>query len=327
MANVLTDTSSALSKQRAADIFLFNASIDRNSADTLIQEVQKAVARKHRNQEALLFLTTYGGDPDSAFRIARSLKNNYQLLTVYVLGFCKSAGTLIVLGANEIVMSTYGELGPLDVQLSKQDDMLHRDSGLNFLGALELVTSQTFSAFESYFVQIIQGSGGTITTHTAGEIATNVAVGLYGKLMEQLDPIQVAEVKRSMRIANDYGNILCKNSELVEKLISNYPSHSYVIDFVQAQDLFKGVIPIRIPSEEEMELCSILQGLMLHQRKEAMICLLNPDVNEPDSMKEEQNHEHASSHPASNPSESGGSDVQTLNGPGHVTDKGGGNSL
>jgi ClpP class serine protease len=41
-----------------------------------------------------------------------------------VSGYCKSAGTLIALGANELAFGEHGELGPLDVQIAKRDEVL-----------------------------------------------------------------------------------------------------------------------------------------------------------------------------------------------------------
>ena len=37
------------------------------------------------------------------------------------LTHCKSAGTLLALGADEIIMSNLSELGPLDIQLPDRD--------------------------------------------------------------------------------------------------------------------------------------------------------------------------------------------------------------
>ena len=36
---------------------------------------------------------------------------------------CKSAGTLLLIGATSLIISDRGELGPLDVQLSKPDEI------------------------------------------------------------------------------------------------------------------------------------------------------------------------------------------------------------
>ncbi len=52
-----------------------------------------------RNRDALLILETAGGDPDAAFRIARALGFHYRRVHALIPRHCKSAGTLIALGA------------------------------------------------------------------------------------------------------------------------------------------------------------------------------------------------------------------------------------
>lgn len=78
-----------------ADIYVISGAIDRNAAYTLMGESNQS---QHRTN-CLLILTTYGGDPDGAYMIARFLQRAYKKFTLYVCGFCKSAGTLIALGS------------------------------------------------------------------------------------------------------------------------------------------------------------------------------------------------------------------------------------
>lgn len=59
------------------------------------------------------------GDPNAGYRIGRALQHNYDDVTLLVVGPCKSAGTLIAIAANKLVIGDMGELGPLDIQLKK----------------------------------------------------------------------------------------------------------------------------------------------------------------------------------------------------------------
>jgi ClpP class serine protease len=78
-------------------------------------------------------LATFGGDAHAAYKIGRALQNKYNagsiisnhepLFDVFVPTYCKSAGTILVLGADRILMSAEAELGPIDVQLRKQDEV------------------------------------------------------------------------------------------------------------------------------------------------------------------------------------------------------------
>ncbi len=82
-------------------------------------------ARSRRRKNVVLLLTTNGGSPEAAYRMARSLRRAYPAgkFTVIIDWHCKSAGTLLAIGAGEIVMSEFAELGPLDIQLQKPDEL------------------------------------------------------------------------------------------------------------------------------------------------------------------------------------------------------------
>src|SRR5262249_38908464 len=141
--------------------------IDERYANLTIEHIEG----EHQRENAGLFLCTPGGDPDAAYAIARCFKRQYKKFVLYIFGYCKSAGTLIALGADEIVMSAHGQLGPLDVQMVKRDELLFVSSGLELLKAMESLKTNSLQTFENHFLSIIERSGGAITTKTAADIA------------------------------------------------------------------------------------------------------------------------------------------------------------
>lgn len=71
-----------------------------------------------------LLLHTPGGDVDAAEKLiglVRSATGEEGQLRVIIPDYAKSAGTLMALGANSIVMSDSSELGPIDPQVSSRD--------------------------------------------------------------------------------------------------------------------------------------------------------------------------------------------------------------
>ncbi|KWV54715.1 hypothetical protein AS156_07050 [Bradyrhizobium macuxiense] len=71
-----------------------------------------------------LLLHTPGGDVDAAEKLiglVRSTTGEQGQLRVIIPDYAKSAGTLMALGANAIVMSDSSELGPIDPQVSSRD--------------------------------------------------------------------------------------------------------------------------------------------------------------------------------------------------------------
>lgn len=233
-----------LAKRENADVFLYNAQIQEARVDRLISLVCR---RKPKRNNVILFLTTNGGDPDSAFRLAACLRRNYKKFTACVFGFCKSAGTLAALGADEIVLGDLGELGPLDVQLTKPDELIPTSSGLDIFQAMGVLTNSAFEAFQQYLVNIIANSDGHISAKTSAEIARELAVGLFAPMTGQIEPERLGEVQRAINIANVYGDRLNQKGrsnlkkDALERLVQGYPTHGFVIDIDEARTLFNNV--------------------------------------------------------------------------------------
>ena len=68
-------------------------------------------------EEAALLLDTLGGCPHSAYRIINLFKRRVKKLIIIIPLRAKSAGTLMALGADEIILGRDAELGPLDAQI------------------------------------------------------------------------------------------------------------------------------------------------------------------------------------------------------------------
>lgn len=226
------------------DIVIYSGDITSQLDKILINILEE----KGHGTRIVLFLTTYGGDPDAAYRTARFLQCKYNNFSLVVVGECKSAGSLLALGANEIIMGLQGEFGPLDVQLFRPDEFVQRTSGLTISQALSFLSDRAFNTFEEIFLAIRRRSGGIITTTTASEIASSIVTGIYAPITEKIDAMRIGEMQRSIDIAIHYGVRLGAKQEIVEHLVKDYPSHSFVIDYEEAKDLFQNV---RLPNQIE----------------------------------------------------------------------------
>lgn len=221
-----------------ADLFLYSAEISEQATDCLIKFVRE---QQNKKENVVLILTTYGGDAHSAYRLTRFLKRTYKKFILFVFGYCKSAGTLIAIGADAIIMSDFAELGPLDVQVLKQNEFSH-SSGLNLQKALDELSSEMFAIFEWCFLKIVYKSGMVISTQMAAELASSMAVKLLEPITSKIDPLKLGELSRSVSVASEYGKRLNPElEETIEKLVSDYPSHSFCIDREEAHELFKNV--------------------------------------------------------------------------------------
>jgi hypothetical protein len=242
-------------------LFLFSGQIEYNNACDLVDIVCK---KEKPKPTALLYIATPGGDPHAAYRIIRALRSKYKTVRLAIAGPCKSAGTLIAIGAHSLSMAETGELGPLDIQLSKPDEIIPNSSGLDIFQALAVTTRQAFEAFEHALIDLIAHSSGSISTKTAAELAGDLAVGLFSPVMAQIDPTRLGEVQRAIKIAQAYGEKLgtpnLKPNSL-ERLVEQYPSHGFVIDFDEAKQLFRNVDRLE---GTEHEIYDIFRPLLRH---------------------------------------------------------------
>lgn len=203
---------------------------------------------------------------------------------VFVSGYCKSAGTLLVLGAHEIIMADCGELGPLDVQIYKEDEMGATRSGLTILSALSTLQVRAFDAFEYFLLETKKRSNGFITTRTAIRVASELSSSLFAPIFEHVDAMHIGEAGRSLRIAHSYGELLLESSQnckphALGKLTSSYPSHGFIIDRFQAQSLFNNV---RGPNAAEISLVQCLGDAArepIQKSEHTLLCFLNSENN------------------------------------------------
>jgi hypothetical protein len=244
------------------DLLLFSGPLERGNDYSLV----KLIEEKKNGEDCILFLTTLGGNPDVAYKISRFLQHKYDNVVVAVAGLCKSAGTLLAIGANEVIFSPYGELGPLDIQLSKVDQIARMESGLNISEAFYSLEQRARETYSNLIEQIIGSSGGVVSFQTASHAATEIVGALYGPIFSRIDPEEVGSRSRAMRIGADYAERLNTKFQnlkerAIERLSESYSSHAFVIDFQEAEALFHRA---RLMSDDELEVVSRVGSLCRH---------------------------------------------------------------
>jgi len=287
IANTIAD-------DRETDTLVYVGGINTASA----REVANTINSRDRRQNIFFVLGTNGGDPHAAYKIARSIQHAYEKgkITIGIYGDCKSAGTLVALSAHSVVMCEHGELGPLDVQIRKDDQLFVRGSGLTTSQALESLRGQAFDHFEHFLLEIHDRTGYDISMKLATSMAIRLTVGLLGPIYSQINPMQIGETQRAMDVGRAYGERLDVKKNLkddaLDKLLEQYPSHDFSIDFDEAKTLFHR---ISRPDELERELGQELAFLLLNYQtvsaRKALILYLNEP--KPEIKKDE---EHAAQH-------------------------------
>lgn len=230
------------------DVYFYGGFISRDGYHQISDALE---ARIDKKEKCCLILITNGGDPNAGYRIARAFNHHYKTFEILIPDVCKSAGTLMCIGAKRLIFGDRGELGPLDIQLSKPDEMFDNMSGLAIIQALSVLETKIINSFHEYLVNIRSASG--IRTKTAADLAIKLADSLVAPIASKIDPLTLGEHQRAMQIAIDYGmrlNDLAQSllsTESLYKLVSGYPSHAFVIDRKEASTVFTNV---NAPCEE-----------------------------------------------------------------------------
>ncbi|SOC15303.1 SDH family Clp fold serine proteinase [Stappia indica] len=253
-----------------ADFYIYSAPIDHIGFGRVVNCFE--VSRDN----AVLILTTNGGLANSAYQIARLFQNHYQNFTIFIPSVCKSAGTLLSIGAHSLVMSEFSELGPLDVQLYERDEIISRRSGLLNHSAFEALKRESFDLYEHILLSIKQRSGDNISFPVASQVAGEMATGLMAPIFEQISPNVIGSDYRDLQVAIHYGLRLAGQSGNIEAagvqmLTESYPSHDFIIDKEEAGKLFRNV---ETPRSELWNLIRFFSDFVFYEHEDRIVMRL-----------------------------------------------------
>ena len=102
-----------------------------------------------------LILETGGGSGEVAEDIVRSLHEKYEEVAVIVPGWAKSAGTIIAMAGDEILIEPASALGPIDAQLSWQGKVFSADALIEGMEKIKREVEAT-GALNRAYIPILQ---------------------------------------------------------------------------------------------------------------------------------------------------------------------------
>ncbi len=234
-------TARVASDQYDSDIYFYSGGIFDDGYSKLVGSLSN-----NPRQNVLLILVTNGGSANTAYQIARLLQKTYVQFSLYAPSYCKSAGTIVALGANRLIMDDFSELGPLDVQLQRKDELWDTRSGLISRSAFRSLTEASFDMYQQTMMQIKVASRNQISFRLASETAQALVGQLMSPIYGQLNPESIGSDFRDLEVALEYGIRLARQSgnadfQSVHQLVNKYPSHDFIIDDDEARTLFRFV--------------------------------------------------------------------------------------
>ena len=149
-----------------------------------------------------------GGSAETAYRIARLLQRQCGDFTAIVPRFAKSAATLMVLGAEDIIMGDDAELGPLDAQYLDFDVEEDFVSALDTVQALERLEANA-SQFATNMLEFLHETTRK-SYNTLLRPALHFTADITRPLFQSVDAVRYTRQARVLKEAQDYAERLLR---------------------------------------------------------------------------------------------------------------------
>ena len=179
-----------------------------------------------------LFLFTKGGDVLTALRLVDLIYEFTDQFSILIPYKAYSAGTLIALGASEIVMNKTGELSPIDPNVTS---IFNPQDPYNSTARLPINVEDIYSFFS--------------VTKNLGIIHEEAMVQVFLRLLDSVQPLAIGSLYRSYLLIKDVARKLLikhydhseeqKINDIVEKLSKKFFSHNYIIGRKEALESLK----------------------------------------------------------------------------------------
>lgn len=173
-----------------------------------------------------VILDTSGGVIGAAYRIAKLLHNFADMVTIWVPFRARSAGTLLCLGASDLVFGPIAELGPLDpnISMAEQSQVGPR-----------LISSADIRAFRS------------MAEEWFGLQQEEHRIQVFSLLSQKFFPTSLSAFYRADRYMRTVAQELLayqlpnstpqERAAIVDRFVDGFDSHSHSIDFQEAHGL------------------------------------------------------------------------------------------
>ncbi|NLO89125.1 MAG: hypothetical protein GX088_02155 [Clostridia bacterium] len=191
-----------------------------------------------------LFLYTRGGDVLTPWRLVNLFREYASYFSVLVPFRAYSAGTLIALGANEIVMGKMGELGPIDPSVANA----FNPQDPNNPAAKIPVSVEDVSSFITLAVETCQLKG------------QEQLESVFSHLAEKVHPLALGNVQRNYSLIRSIARKLLRlhmsadDEDLIKDIINNLTeklyAHNHMISRREAKQDIK--LPV-VNSSTELE--------------------------------------------------------------------------
>ncbi|MFH2116674.1 MAG: serine protease [Bacillota bacterium] len=253
-----------ISQLRNSDVILYVTG-DRKNMGTQIAGDVVGIFNKHLEsfenpKRITLILYTLGGNTLAAWNIVNMIREYCQYFEVIVLNKARSAGTLISLGANTIIMNNLSTLGPIDPSLTGPFNPVLPNTNPPIQIPISVEDVKGYVEFAKNEMNIKRGK----------EFKE-----IYSKLSDKINPLVIGSIYRSKeqikmlakKLLNMHfsGYKYFKKKKIISFLCSDSGSHDYTINKKEAIQLGLPIEVIKDGLNEPLALLlkNIVEDLML----------------------------------------------------------------
>lgn len=250
---------------RNSKVLVYFLGLNSTIAQDAVEVIYNNLRRIGKVEKIDLFLHTTGGFLEVPLKIVNIIREFSKKFSVIIPYRAHSAGTLLALGADEIVMGKMAELTPVDPQTR---------SPLNPKGVKGELLPVSIQDLTSFF-DFLETKG----IKEKGDIINS--------LLNNLHPLVIGSVNRSLYLIKHtmerlliYSNYsLEEKNKIIELLSCGLPSHTYLITRNEAKDILKDKV---VYSDENLDI------LMwnLYQTYMALLDPRTPYIHDPNLKKE-----------------------------------------
>ena len=202
----------------------FNGVMSSDSIIPIVEQIER-IPLDHKKIDFLII--SNGGDPITSLRIVSLLRERFDRISVLVPYVAYSAATILALGADEIVMHPYSNLGPVDPQLTVQHN--------NAYGVPESINFSS-EDLRNYIDFIRNDVGLTDQKHLANTIFP---------LLKDIGAIPIGNAKRSQQLTLSLSEKMLslhiddteKVKSIAKALNTSYYHHGYAVGRTEAQKI------------------------------------------------------------------------------------------
>ena len=213
-----------------------------------------------------LILDTSGGSLDSAFKTILFLSRFTKRLRVFVPRRAKSAGTLIAVGAAELYLSPFAELGPLDTQIRDPRNPTDRVSALDCYQSVDYVRTFGLNTLTKTFRSLAEETRALIPLSRLIGTSVEFSIGSIAPILTQVNALDFGGWGRTLRIGEMYADALLsragyvrdQSKEIAHQLVYGYTHHPFPIDVDEARRI--GLRPFTMSQDQYDNALDLVRG-------------------------------------------------------------------